>query len=217
MALGTGGRHVLTEQRHEPGCVSRDSNGRRRWLDFIKRSIDWSATMGSECVMLHSGYTPKDVPREQAWEWLVEGTRELAEHARRAGQELAFEWHPEMFLRTRADYLRLATSVGSSALGCTLDVGHAHCTEEDPLPDVIASLAEQTVHVQLEDMRDRVHRHLALGRGELDFVEIFDAFDRSGFAGIVALEFNAGDSGEELAADSIGFLRTHVPSLWRTT
>jgi sugar phosphate isomerase/epimerase len=73
MVLGTGGRHVLTQQRHEPGCVSREASGRRRWLDFIHRSIELAAVMGAECVMLHSGYAPRDVPAEDAWGWLIEG------------------------------------------------------------------------------------------------------------------------------------------------
>jgi sugar phosphate isomerase/epimerase len=83
---------------------------------------------------------------------------------------------------------------------------------------VIASLADQTFHVQLEDMRDRVHQHLRLGEGEIDFPAVFAAFDRSGFDGVVALEFNAGDlggSGDELAAESIQFLRQTLGTLER--
>jgi sugar phosphate isomerase/epimerase len=219
MALGTGARHVLTARRHEPGCVSRDAQGRRLWLDFVKQSIELAASMNAECVMLHSGYAPPGVPTDEAWEWLAQGTRELALHAAQAGQRLAFEWHPEMFLRTAADYLRLAAEVASPALGCTLDVGHAHCTEDAPLDEVIRDLRRHTLHVQLEDMRDRVHEHLALGHGQLDFPAVFDAFNRTEFTGIVALEFNAGDlggSGDELAAESMRFLRERVPCLWRS-
>lgn len=215
-ALGTGGRHVLTNQRHEPGSVSASATGRRRWLDFIKTCIDVAEAMDAECLMVHSGYAPADVPPERVWSWLVEGTQELAAHAAQAGQRLAFEWHPEMFLRTAGDYQRLSAEVRSPALGCTLDVGHAHCTEDRPLIEVIESLAGETVHVQLEDMRDRVHKHLALGEGELDFPSVFAAFDRTGYAGIVALEFNAGDlggTGDGLAQDSIRFLRQHVSGL----
>jgi sugar phosphate isomerase/epimerase len=218
MAIGTGARHVLTAQRHEPGCVSRDPAGRRRWIEFIKRSIDLAGDMRAECVMLHSGYAPAGASHNEVWAWLISGTRELAEYAAQAGQRLAFEWHPEMFLRTASDYRRLAAAVDSPAFGLTLDVGHAHCTESAPLPTVILELSPHTVHVQLEDMRNRVHRHLRLGEGQIDFAAVFDAFDRSAFSGIIALEFNAGDlggNGDDLAADSIAFLRDQMPSLWR--
>jgi sugar phosphate isomerase/epimerase len=80
---------------------------------------------------------------------------------------------------------------------------------------VITGLAELTVHVQLEDMRDRVHKHLRLGEGQLDFGAIFAAFDRTRFSGVVALEFNAGDlggTGDELASESLAYLRRNVAS-----
>lgn len=212
--LGTGGRHVLTERRHYPGAVTVEDDARRQWVSFIRDSLDLAARLGAECVMVHSGYAPAGASEAQAWDLLVDSMGSLARHASAIGQRLAVEWHPEMFLATADQYLKLADAVDSQALKCTLDVGHAHCTEDEPVQHVIERLADHTIHVQLEDMKNRVHEHLPLGRGELDFREIFAAFDRTKFAGVVALEFNAGDlggNGDELAEQSIRYLRELLP------
>lgn len=210
MALGTGGRYVLTTTRHHPGAVTKDPDARKTWVSFVKDALDTAAAMGAGCVMVHSGYTPEGVEDARAWSWLVESMREISTHAAKVGQRVALEWHPEMFLKDAAGYLRLHQDAGApAALGCTLDVGHAHCTEDAPLDEVIRSLASHTIHVQLEDMKDRVHKHLRLGDGQLDFESIFDTFNATGFAGVVALEFNAGDlggNGDELAESSIAYL-----------
>ena len=216
-AVGTGGRHVLTEVRQLPGSVSERPEDRARWVGFIRDATDAASELGAEVVMIHSGYKAREASDEASWSWLVDSMGELSRHAESRGRLLGLEWHPEMFLRTKAEYLRVRREVGSAALGCTLDVGHAHCTEDEPLPDVIRELAAYTVHVQLEDMKDRVHKHLRLGEGTLDFGAVFDAFTETDFGGVVALEFNAGDlgdNGDGLAGDSIAYLRQHVPSLF---
>jgi sugar phosphate isomerase/epimerase len=210
MVIGTGGRHVLTQNRHYPGAVTHDPAARNQWIQFAKDALTMAADMAAECVMVHSGYAPDGVPQSEAWRLLVDSMAELATHATKVGQRVAVEWHPEMFLSDASGYLRLHADAGAPAsLGCTLDVGHAHCTEDDPPADVIRRLASHTIHVQLEDMRDRVHKHLRLGEGELDFEAVFDAFNETRFAGIVALEFNAGDldsTGDDLAETSLAYL-----------
>lgn len=210
MVLGTGGRHVLTAERHHPGAVSTSSDDRGTWVSFVKDAVSMAGDMGAECVMVHSGYTPPGVADDVVWGWLVHSMAAITEHAAKVGQRIAVEWHPEMYLRDAAGYLRLQREVGARELGCTLDVGHAHCTETESSGDIIRRLAPHTMHVQLEDMKDRVHKHLRLGEGQLDFDEIFTAFTETGFAGVVALEFNAGDlggDGTDLASSSIAFLR----------
>lgn len=213
-AIGTGARYVLTDQRHHPGAVSETHEERARWIELVKTAIRLGLELDTPCVMLHSGYKPDAVADEVAWSSLVESIGELARFAEKEGGSLALEWHPEMFLRTGADYLRLAASVGSRALGCTLDVGHAHCTEDQSPGEVIRLFAAHTRHVQMEDMKDRVHKHLRLGHGTLDFQEMFQAFDQTEFTGMIALEFNAGEmAGDELARESIDFLRKIVPNV----
>lgn len=209
MVLGTGGRHVLTNRRHYPGAVTENADDRKKWVSFVKDALDMASDMEAECVMVHSGYTPEGVAEDVVWRLLVESVAEISAHAAKVGQKVAMEWHPEMYLRDATGYLRLHREVGSPALGCTLDVGHAHCTETESSGEVIRNLAAHTMHVQLEDMKNRVHQHLRLGEGQLDFEEIFTAFTETGFSGVVALEFNAGDlggNGDELAEGSIAFL-----------
>ena len=49
-----------------------------------------------------------------------------------------------------------------------LDVGHAAVTDPDPAA-TIRELGSAIVHLHLEDIRERVHRHLFFGEGDIDF------------------------------------------------
>lgn len=210
--LGVGGRYILSDQRHHPGAVSKEASDRLRWLDFAKQAVTLAGELDCECVMIHSGYSPAGVDGQQAWGWMLEALEALVRLAERADQRLALEWHPDMFVRTAADCERARQQLDSPVLGYTVDVGHAHCTEDEPLGDVIRRLAPHTFHVHLEDMRDRVHKHLPLGQGQIDFVDVFKAFDESCFGGIVALEFTSDVSdGIGLARESLAFLHDNVP------
>jgi sugar phosphate isomerase/epimerase len=111
--IGTGARNVLTEVRHHPGLVSERSDERRRWLDFVKDGLVLAGELDCDTIMIHSGYTPSQVPVETAWHWVEDGLGELAEAARRHGRRLALEWHPEMFVRTASDYRRAARAVAT--------------------------------------------------------------------------------------------------------
>ncbi len=78
-------------------------------------------------------------------------------------------------------------------LGLTLDVGHLQCTETLPLTQGIRKAFEQVVHIHLEDIRGKVHKHLPIGDGEIPFGEVFAILRQLGFAGIVAAEFHSGE------------------------
>jgi sugar phosphate isomerase/epimerase len=68
------------------------------------------------------------------------------------------------------------------------DVGHAFCVGEDPAA-VARDLAGRYAHVHIEDIAaTRVHQHLGLGDGAIDFARLFAAFDEVGYVGWVTVE-----------------------------
>jgi sugar phosphate isomerase/epimerase len=185
---------VLSDAKHEPCLVSQDPRGRERFLSFIEETLRLAPLFGARVVMLHSGYAPA-APAEEAFAWLVEGTRRLARHAAELGLSLGFEFHPDMFVRTLDDYWRLRDAVDDPALGLTLDVGHSNCTDPRPFGEVIADCASEVVNVHLEDIKGRVHAHLPLGSGDIDFREVFRGLASIGYRGLVNAEFNTDDLG----------------------
>ena len=62
------------------------------------------------------------------------------------------------------------------------DLGHAQVTDDDPATSIRA-LGSAIVHLHLEDIKDRVHRHLLLGDGDIDFAAVRAALAGINYAG----------------------------------
>ena len=78
--------------------------------------------------------------------------------------------------------LAMLAGVGSSALKVNLDLGHAQVTDDDPIMS-IRQLGSNIVHLHLEDIKDRVHKHLLFGQGDIDFVGVRQALVDIGYQG----------------------------------
>ncbi|HEY3998636.1 MAG TPA: sugar phosphate isomerase/epimerase family protein [Candidatus Xenobia bacterium] len=211
--LATGARYVLSDVKHEPSMVSADDGARTRWMAFLVESIKMGEELQSDCVMLHSGYQPKGVEKARAWDWMVQEVTELCRVAREHGQRLGMEFHPDMFLRTYDDFKRLKQDVGAVNFGLTLDVGHCECTESTSTADIIRECLQDVFNIHLDDIDSRVHKHLMLGQGQIDFKEIFRVLSEVGYRGLASVELNADDIGvadDELAVDSYGYLVERV-------
>ncbi len=204
LVINTGARYVLGPVKHEPGLVSRTREARERFLTFMEDCIRMAPQLGAGVVMLHSGYSPAGVETTRAWQWAVQGIQRLARCASAEDVQLGFEFHPDMFVRDLACYWRLKREVGEPAVRLTLDVGHVACTEDDSPTAVIASCAPQIVNVHLEDIKGRVHRHLPIGQGDIDFGAVFRALDAVGYPGLVNAELNSAD----LDCDEDGLARS---------
>jgi L-ribulose-5-phosphate 3-epimerase len=187
----TGARYLLDPRRkHEPTLVSPEAEGRRRRIEFYRHAIRCAAELGSDCVSIWSGARAKGVERDRAWAWLVEGLRQVLDHAAEAGAAVGFEPEPGMFIDTTAGYDELVERLGRDDLRLTLDIGHVHCQDEGPIPEVIRRHAPRLVNVHLEDMRRGVHEHLMPGEGEIDFPPIFRALGDAGYSGGVHVELS---------------------------
>jgi L-ribulose-5-phosphate 3-epimerase len=193
VVVGTGARYVLGPVKHEPAFATPAAQERERYLAFMERAMDQAPLLGAEVVMLHSGYAPVGVEPDRAWAWLVQGSARLAAGAAERGLVLGFEFHPDMLVRTLADWERLAAAVDHPAFGLTLDIGHVACTEQPSIPEVIAACLPRVVNVHLEDIRGRVHEHLPIGEGDIDFAAVFEALRRGGYRGLVNAELNSDD------------------------
>ena len=74
--------------------------------------------------------------------------------------------------------------------GLTIDVGHLAVTESEPWADHLAAHAEDLIHLHLDDTRNRVHEHLPLGEGEIDWLQIIATLGRIGYAGLALVELS---------------------------
>ncbi|TMB12207.1 MAG: sugar phosphate isomerase/epimerase, partial [Deltaproteobacteria bacterium] len=163
----TGARFLLDPWRkHWPTLLSPRREDRERRIDFLKRAIGIAALLGAEGVSLWSGAAEADEPAERLDERLAEALRLLARDATAHGVVLGFEPEPGMHIADLAGFRRLRDRVGEPGLRLTLDVGHAHMTEESA-PAAIRRCAGEIVNVHLEGMRRDRHEHLLPGEGDL--------------------------------------------------
>ncbi|MFD4603022.1 sugar phosphate isomerase/epimerase family protein [Streptomyces sp. NPDC058464] len=208
----TGAPYLLDPWRgHLPTLMS--VPGAERRVDLLARAIRVAADLGAPAVHLCSGPTPADVPEEEAWRRLTAGCEKVLVVAHEYDMPLAFEPEPYMFVDTVQRVLDLRHRLGDPDLfGITLDIGHAHCVEEQPLLDCVGLAAPHLMNVQIEDMRRGVHRHLEFGTGEIDFPPVLAALKAAGYRGPVSVEIQgASQNARDVAQRSLEFLKAAEP------
>lgn len=210
--IETGARFLLDPRvKHEPTLVSADSGRRARRVEFLCRAIDIAARLGSDCVSLWAGVLRDQATEEEAFTRLVDGLRQVVDHAERRDVVLGFEPEPGMFIDTMAKFVELRRRIDSPRLQLTLDVGHLHCQGEVPIAGYIRTFAQVLVNVHIEDMRAGVHEHLMFGEGEMEFAPILAALAEVGYEGGVYVELSRhSHDGPAAATHAANFLKRYL-------
>lgn len=206
VVIETGARYLLNPQRkHYPTLVSIE--GRAIRLEFLRRAVDIAHELNAECVSFWSGTPEPNIPEHQAWDWLVTGCLQLAEHAKRRGVQLAFEPEPGMLVDDMAKFEVLKKHITSARFGLTLDIGHVFCTETAPFRQIYGKFANLIRNIHIEDIRGRKHEHLMFGEGELDFVAILRVLSDNKYNGLINVELSRdGHRAPDVARRSLEFL-----------
>jgi sugar phosphate isomerase/epimerase len=168
-----------------------------------------AAALGAPCVSLWSGAPPEgsSATREELDARLVDGLRTLCRRAAESGVLIAFEPEPGMYVESMADFDRIADAVASPALRLTLDVGHAHLTEDSAV-ETVRRYAARIANVHLEGMKRPVHDHLAPWEGDLDLRAVVRALDEVGYAGPATFELSRhSHAAVDTARRAIEFIR----------
>jgi sugar phosphate isomerase/epimerase len=187
--IETGARYVLDPRRkHRPNLLDADPAGRARRSAFLVRCAEMAAGIGAGVVSVWSGQRPPETPGADADRYLVEGIASLCDAAAALGVRVAFEPEPGMWVETLAQWERLRDQVDHPALGLTLDTGHVPCTESVSPDEAIARFRADLVNVHLDDVRNRVHEHLQIGEGELDWPPILR--ELAPFPGVASVELS---------------------------
>jgi L-ribulose-5-phosphate 3-epimerase len=187
----TGARFVLDARRkHRPTLLEGERAGREARLRLLTRCAEIAAELGGDAISIGGGALRAGVGREEAWEHLVAGVAELCGRAEGLGVRVAFEPEPGMLVETLEAWERLREEVAHPSLGLTLDVGHVPCTESIGVDEAIRRHAGELINVHLDDVRGRVHDHLQIGEGELNFAAILRALEAAGYTGVASVELS---------------------------
>ena len=189
--IETGARFLLDSRvKHHPTLLSAAAADRARRIDFLKRAIDIAGTLGSDAVSFWSGSLRDESSPDEAMDRLVSGCSEVLEHAIARNVRLAFEPEPGMFVARMEQYAELARRVGHPFFGLTIDIGHVHCLDDGPIPQVLEEWAGRLFNIHIEDMRGGLHDHLMFGEGEIDFPPILAKLHEISYSGGVHVELS---------------------------
>ena len=155
----------------------RDEYGARRLTQG--RSIEVASWLGAKIVVLNA---ERSTDQKRQWVEHVECFRAFARSAEALGVTIAIEPEPLLVVGSSAEARDFLTAVGSPSLRINLDIGHAAVTDPDPAR-TIRELGPTIAHLHLEDIRERVHKHLYFGEGDIDFAAVRAAISEIGYVG----------------------------------
>ncbi len=174
VVIGTGGRFALSEIKHEPTFINPDEKCRAKRIEFTKRAIDTCIELNGSVVTGHSGKLSDGVDAYEAFLWTIEGLGEVCDYANDRGVIFALEPEPGMLISSMKDWYTINKTIN---VGFCLDIGHVFCVEEDPVSAVKKGMRIAN-NIHLEDIKDRTHKHLKLGEGDINFSEILPLISR---------------------------------------
>ena len=173
-----------------------------------ERAIRVTRWLGGDILVLN-GEKSVDQPRQ--WAEHVERLRRLCAVADQEGVTIAIEPEPLLVVGSSDDMLALLAEVGTPRLAVNLDIGHAQVTDADVAAS-IRRLGSAIVHLHLEDIQGRVHKHLPFGAGDIDFAAIRAALADIGYAGPYVVDlFGQGIEPLAAAEQALAGLRRYFP------
>ncbi|GAV44384.1 sugar phosphate isomerase/epimerase family protein [Streptomyces acidiscabies] len=202
-----------------------DEDARQAAVRYWKRSIQIAADLGVDSMISEFNGRPEDPDRSEAQFW--KSLDELLPLFEREGIKLALEPHPDDFVENGYDAVNLIRGINHPNVTFLYCAPHTFHIGDDA-PGIISHAGDLLTHVHLADVFDhtassgnryilnppgtaaRVHQHLDIGQGEVDFDELFGALRANGFDGtLTACVF----AWEERARESSVFMRERIGEL----
>ena len=170
-----------------------------RRVEATKAAMKMARALGCGLVVNQVGHIPEDLTTGEG-QVLVEVLRDLGHFGQHAGALLAAETGSER----PADLRRLIDALPAGSLVVTLDPGNLVMNGFSPL-EAVEKLGQAIHHVHAHDaardLRQRRGVEVQLGRGEVDFPNLFGVLEEHDYRGWFSIERDdADDPTVEIAA-----------------
>jgi sugar phosphate isomerase/epimerase len=177
---------------YHPTWIEDDERKRESRIEHTMSCIELAGEMECRTVSLQPGgpLIGKEIERSEAEMLFADGIGRLLPLAQRLGVTLAVEPEPGLLIQTADEYLQFKKTyfANEPTIRMNCDIGHLFCVSEDPA-QVIRSMPQEIAHLHLEDIgENRVHQHLAPGKGAIDFPSIFAALRDIDYTGWATVE-----------------------------
>jgi sugar phosphate isomerase/epimerase len=206
-AHGCWGGQAIRALRVDLGALGAAAH--RAAVDDLKQCVDWLATAGGTCLVVHPGGLSDAADAPARRDALARGLVALAGHTRGTGVIICVEnMPPGVHPGSRmADLFGLLDELDLPELALALDTGHAHIAAAAPSETHAAGRLLRTTHVHDNDGRQDAH--LPPGLGTLDWPAWLEALDAVGYRGPIMLECirHLRNQPESLDDDLRGLLR----------
>lgn len=170
------------------------------------KALEVAKWLGAD-VLIINAERARDSEEKEQWTDLTNRLKDLTALAEDRGVSVAVEPEPLLVVGDTDDMIRLMDEVNSPRLKVNLDIGHAYITDPS-LPDSIRRLGSSIVHTHIEDIKDKVHNHLELGQGDIDFAAMHAAFKEIGYDGYYVVDlFRLGDDPSGVATRTLAALQ----------
>lgn len=216
----------------DDNMISADPAIRRQGIDANKKILDCCAAAGCSVMAGHClsslGVFTGTGPTETEWKWAQEGAREIADHAQTVGVKIALETLNRFecyFLNSAAQAAKFVRELNHPYFRMMYDTFHANY-EEKSIAGAIRTLKDILIHVHISE-NDRS----TPGQGLIRWDENFDALHEIGYDGFMVCEAfgmkleklaaatkiwrKMFDSEEQLARDTIAFMKREVEKRWK--
>ncbi|MFI1728417.1 sugar phosphate isomerase/epimerase family protein [Streptomyces acidicola] len=199
-----------------------DEDDRQAAVRYWKRAIQLCSDLGVDSMISEFNGRPEAAERSEAQFW--RSMEELLPLFEREGIKLALEPHPDDFIENGYDAVNLIRGINHPHVSFLYCAPHTFHIGNDA-PGIIRYAGDLLTHVHLADAFDhtassgnryilnppgtpaRIHQHLDMGEGEVDFDELFRELRANDFDGtLTACVF----AWEERARESSAFMRKKI-------
>lgn len=176
-----------------------DPANHRKYADTLSQAAEWAKKLRCDSLIVTTGNTLPDVPREKQWDDLRRGLEGVAKAAQAGGVVAVVEPlnskvdHKGYFLDHVPDGLTLVEEINNPHLKLLYDMYHGQIMDGD----VISTLEQNIDKIGHFHVADVPGRHEP-GTGELNYANIFKRIDASGYKAFVGLEYRP--SGDHAAS-----------------
>jgi len=146
----------------------------------VKEIVELTRSIGGDYVNIHLGYIPDyypEIAKIKARENCIKSLREIAKFANDRGVKLYIENDPKkpnmLQFGGKVETLVEVINEVDEFIGITLDIGHANTSKID-IFEFIRTFKDKLHVIHLHDNDGTADSHLPLGKGNINFKEIFN-------------------------------------------
>jgi sugar phosphate isomerase/epimerase len=171
-----------------PSWIEPDPDRRNIRIQHTQACLRIAKKLGCSNISIPPGGPLNGMSPAEAIRLFHQGLDQVIPLAESLNVKLLIEPEPDLLMEKSAQFKAFIRDIRSNAVGLNFDIGHFFCAGEAPHAAFV-DLFEWIGHVHIEDISlSRVHNHLIVGQGAIEFIKIFEAMVQLKYAGDISLE-----------------------------